>query len=156
MVCNECGGSCEFSHVSEDYVVHGKCRNCYVGYRLYASTKKRSIIKDFANLRVHHNDEQFRLLLRNGVYPYEYMSSWDKLEETKPPTKKAFHSNLHMSDSSDRDYEHAQKNWKEFGLKNFGEYHDFYLKTDVLLLSNEPDVFRITCLKHYKLDTAHF
>ena len=84
------------------------------------------------------------------------MSSWDKFEETKLPSKEAFHSNLNMSDISKYDYEHAQKVWKEFKLKNLGEYHDLYLKTDTLLLSNVFEAFMNTCLQHYKLDPAHF
>ena len=77
------------------------------------------------------------------------MSSWDKFEETKLPPKKAVHSNLNMSDISKCDYEDAQKVWKEFKLLNMGEYHDLYLKTDVLLLSNVFEAFRNTCLEHY-------
>ena len=94
MVFNVCGQSCEFCHVDEYYVAHGKCRNYYSGY----SKCQLSVNSNFDNLRVSHNDEQFRLLLRKGVYPYEYMSSWDKFEEMKLPPKEAFHSNLNMSD----------------------------------------------------------
>ena len=61
-----------------------------------------------------------------------------------------------MSGISDKDYEHTQKVWKGFDMKNVGEYHDPYLKTDVLLLSNVFETFRNTCLQHYKLDPAHF
>ena len=49
-----------------------------------------------------------------------------------------------------------QKVWKDVKLKNLGEYHDFYLKTDVLLLSNVFETFRHNCLDYYKLDPAHF
>ena len=84
------------------------------------------------------------------------MSSWDKFEETKLTPKKAVHSNLNMSDISKNDYEYAQNVWKEFKLLNMGEYHDLYLKTDVLLLSNVFEAFRNTCLEHYELDPAHF
>ena len=152
MVCNVCEESCEFTHVDEYYVAHGKCRNCYSGY----SERQLSVNSNFDNLKVGHNDEQFRLLLRKGVYLYEYMSNWDNFEETKLPPKEAFHSNLDMSDISKCDYEHAQKVWKEFKLKNLGEYHNLYLKTDVLLLSNVFEAFRNTCLEYYKLDPAHF
>ena len=155
MVCNVCGESCKLTHIDEDYVAHGKCEKCYCGYSK-RQLSVNSIFDDFDNLRVSHNDKQFRLLLRKGVYPYEYMSSWDKFEETKLPPKEAFHSNLNMSDISKCDYEHAQKIWKEFKLKNLGEYHDLYLKTDTLLLSNVFEAFRNTCLQHYKLDPAHF
>ena len=154
MPCNECGESCEITHIDEDYVAHGKCKNCYSGYSK-CQLNKDSILNDFGNLRVEHNDEQFRLLLRKGVYQYEYMSSWDKFEETKLPPKEAFHSNLNMSDIRKYDYEHAQKVWKEFKLKNLGEYHDLYLKTDVLLLSNVFETFRNDCMNTYKLDPAH-
>ena len=61
-----------------------------------------------------------------------------------------------MSGISDYDYEHVQKVWKEFKLKNLGEYHDLYLKTDMLLLSNVFEAFRNTCLEYYKIDLARF
>ena len=143
MVCNLCKDSCEITHIDEYYVAHGKCKKCYSGY----SKRQLFVNSNFVNLSVSHDDEQFRLLLRKGVYPYEYMSSWDKFEETKLPPKEAFHSNLNMSDISKYDYEHAQKFWKEFKLNNLGEYHDLYLKTDVLLLSNVLEAFRNTCLE---------
>ena len=84
------------------------------------------------------------------------MSSWDKFNETKLPPQEAFYSNLNMSDISNHNYSHIQKVWKGFNMKNFGEYHDLYLKTDVILLSNVLEAFRSTCLKHYGLDPAHF
>ena len=90
VVCNVCGESCEFTHTDKYYVAHEKCRNCYSGY----NKCQLSVNSNFDNLRVSHNDEQFRLLLRKGVYPYEYMSSWDKFEETKLPPKEVFHSKL--------------------------------------------------------------
>ena len=77
------------------------------------------LLNDFGNLKDNHTDEQFRLLLRKGVYLYEYMSSWDKFEETRL-LREVFHSNLNISDISKYDYEHAQKVWKEFKLKNHG------------------------------------
>ena len=45
---------------------------------------------------------------------------------------------------------------KEFGIHNLGDYHDLYFRTDVVLLANVFEAFRDTCLKHYKLDPAHF
>ena len=62
------------------------------------------------------NDDvnKFVLLLRKGVYPYEYMDSWTKLNETSLPPKKDFYSELTLEDITDKDYEHAQKGFKEY------------------------------------------
>ena len=61
-----------------------------------------------------------------------------------------------MSSISENDYQHAQRVWEEFGIHNLGDYHDLYLRTDVVLLANVFEAFRDTCLKHYKLNPAHF
>ena len=94
-----------------------------------------------------YSKDQYALLVRKGVYPYEYMMSWDKFKEIQLPPKQAFHSSLNMSEY---DYEHAQKVWGggEFNLKDLGEYHDLYLKTDVILLANVFEAFRDTCLEY--------
>ena len=101
-------------------------------------------------------EEQYELLVRKGIYPYEYKSSWDKFAESQLPSKKAFYSSLNMSNVSDDNYQHAQKVWSAFSIRDLGEYHDPYLKTDVILLANVFEAFRDTCLQYYKLDPAHF
>ena len=83
------------------------------------------------------------------------MLSWDKFNETRLPPEEAFYSNLNISNISDKDYFHTQKVWKGFDIRNMGEYHDLYLKTDVILLSNVFEAFKSTCLKHYGLDPVH-
>ena len=61
-----------------------------------------------------------------------------------------------MSSISEDDYQHAQRAWKEFGIHNLGDYHDLYLRTDVVLLANVYKAFMDTCLKHYNLDPVRF
>ena len=61
-----------------------------------------------------------------------------------------------MSGVSESDYQHAQRVWEEFRIRNLGEYHDRYLRTDVILLENVFEKFRETALAHYGLDPAHF
>ena len=100
--------------------------------------------------------KQRSLLVRKGVYPYEYMDSWSKFEEDRLPSIDDFYSKLNMSGISDDDYEHAKKVWEEFGLRNLGEYHDLYLKTNVIILSNVFEKFRDACMENYGLDPAHF
>ena len=103
-----------------------------------------------------YNEHQHKLLIRKGIYPYEYMDSWDRFEETNLPPKDSFYSTLSMSGVSETDYEHARKVWREFGINNMGEYHDLYLKTDVILLANVFEALRNVCLNNYGLDPAHF
>ena len=84
------------------------------------------------------------------------MPEWDRFEEAKLLPKEAFYSKLNMVGVSSENYEHARSVWKEFGIKNLGEYHDLYFKTDVILLANVFEAFREVCLKNYGLDPAHF
>ena len=110
---------------------------------------------DFKNLnRV--IKENTSLLTRKGCYPYDYVSSIDILQETKLPSKDLFYSKLYDEHISDEDYQHAIKVWKSFNCKTLKDYHDLYLKSDVLLLADVFENFRKTCLKHYKLDPYHY
>ena len=84
------------------------------------------------------------------------MSSWDCFEEMQLPPIEAFYSKLSMSSISNDDYQHAQRLWKEFRIHNLGDYHDLYLRTNVVRLANVYEAFRETFLEHYKLDPAHF
>ena len=99
--------------------------------------------------------KEFDLMIRKGVYPYDYMDSFDKFNE-KLPSKEEFYSLLNDEHISDKDYEHAQNVWNTFYLKNMGDYHDLYLRSDVLLLTDVFENFRKICLEYYKLDPCHY
>ena len=100
--------------------------------------------------------EKIDLVSRKGVYPYEFMDDFEKFKKQSLPKKTSFFSRLKQEKISDEDFEHAQKVWREFQLKNMGDFHDLYLKTDVLLLADVMENFRKLCEKHYGLDPAHF
>ena len=87
------------------------------------------------------------LLLRKGVYPYEYMDSWKRFNETELADKESFYNELNKEHITDEDYVHAQKVWKEFNLKNVSEYHDLYVQSDTLLLADVFENFRDKCLE---------
>ena len=95
-------------------------------------------------------------MLRKGVYPYEYLDSWEKFDKTALPPKKGFYSNLNLENISDEGYTHAQKIWDVFEIKNLGEYHDLYVQSDTLLLSDIFENFRNMCLNFYELDPLYF
>ena len=119
---------------------------------------RKKLIKWFASTHEFCNKDlnKFILLLRKGVYPYEYMDNWERFNETSLPNQKSFYSNLNMENINDIDYRHGNNVFKIFGLQNLGEYHDLYVQSDTLLLADEFDNFRNKCLEVYELDPAHF
>ena len=78
------------------------------------------------------------VILRKGVFPYEWLTDVKKLDETELPPIEAFYSSLSGCGISEEDYEHAQKVWNAFNSKSMRDYHDLYCKSDVLQLT---DVF---------------
>ena len=104
---------------------------------------------DFINLGSYYSGDIFNLLTKKGVYPYEYMNSFENLEETKLPPKEAFYSKLSDENISDKDYEHAKKVWETFKMKTLRDYHKLYNKVDVLLLADVFENFRNICIKNY-------
>ena len=132
-----------------------ECYNCKQRYR---KKFNKEIIKRFASTYEFCNNDlnKFVLLLRKGVYPFEYADTWERFSEISLPNKEDFYSNLNMEDTSDIDYRHANNVFKVFKLENLGDYHDLYVQSDTLLLADVFNNFRDMCLKEYELDPAHF
>ena len=124
------------------------------------STKSvNDLIKKFPRMYkfCNGNLNKFVLLLRKGVYPYEYMGCWERYNETFLPPKKDFYSELILEDISIilADYLHAQKVFNEY-CKDIGDYHNSYLQTDTLLLAEVFKIFRDKCIEVYGLDLSYF
>ena len=100
--------------------------------------------------------DNFKLLLRKGLYPYEYMDSFDKFKETQLPSKESFNSTFRNTKISDNDYKDARKVWKMFKCKNLGDNHDLYGKLDTLLLLDCFVIFWNMCLDNYTSDPCYF
>ena len=111
--------------------------------------------------------ESLEILKQKGAYPYEYMNSFKRFDEKKLCARKYFFSstktgkiyeNGKISDGhiSIEDYLTCEKIWSKFKMKNISDYHDHYLKKDVLLLADAFEKFIKTCLKYYELDPCHY
>ena len=101
-------------------------------------------------------DKKLELMSQKGVYPYDYVDSFEKFNEPQLPIKKYFYSILNNQHITDGDYHHAQNVWKTFNIKTMGDYHDLYLKSDILILADVFENFRKTCLEYYKLDPCNY
>lgn len=102
------------------------------------------------------NQNEFCLIKKKGVFPYDYIDSFKKFDESQLPSKNHFYNKLINSDISDEQYNHALNVWKTFKCKNLGEYSDLYLKSDVLILADIFENFRNVCMQTYGLDPAHY
>ncbi|XP_071055153.1 uncharacterized protein [Onthophagus taurus] len=112
---------------------------------------------DFKNVRKFfpHNN-QFKLLTKKGIFPYNYMNSFDKLNDTVLPCKDAFFNKLTLEAITDEQYLHAQTVWETFMCQTLKDYSDLYLKSDVLLLADVFEKFRQVCFRTYGLDPANY
>ena len=111
---------------------------------------------NFKEIHREYTGVQADLLLRKGIYPYDYMDKWEKFDEQHLPPRAAFFSRLRDEPCSEADYEHAQRVWREFHCHNIGEYHDIYLKIDVLQLADVWESYSHICKSNYNLDPAHY
>ena len=118
----------------------------------------KELIQRFANIYEFGNEDhnKFILLLRKGVYPYEFMDSWERFNEKLFPDKEAFYSNLNMEDITEVDYRHAKSVLKNLSNINLGDYHHLYVQNDTISLADVFENFRNMCIKVYELDPAHF
>ena len=132
-----------------------KCFNCKTYYK---KKFNKDLIKKFKNTYSFCNNDinKFVLLLRKGIYPYEYMDSWERFNEISLPSKEDFYSNLNIENIDDIDYKHGNNVFKIFKLENLGDYHNLYVQSDTLLLADVFENFRDMCIKVYELDPAHF
>ncbi|CAI2192333.1 2384_t:CDS:1 [Funneliformis geosporum] len=105
--------------------------------------------------KLSYTKEQLVLVYCKGVYSYDYIDSHCRFQDTELSPIHEFNSTLKDKISQD-DYKHAQKVWKKFRYKNLGEYHDLYLKTDVLSLADVWTEFRKMSMEYYKLDPSHY
>ncbi|XP_064467558.1 uncharacterized protein LOC135378445 [Ornithodoros turicata] len=101
-------------------------------------------------------EDYFRLVVRKGVFCYNYVTSFERYDEPCLPSRDQFFNQLNGSEVSEEDYRHAQNVFEKFQLKSLGEYSDLYLLTDALLLADVFQNFRIWALETHKIEPLHF
>ena len=123
--CTNCKSCLDYISTKDNQLIF-KCIECSKNRKKHFS---KDLIKRFENTFEFCNRgvNKFILLLRKGVYSYEYMDSWERFDEKLLPHKKDFYSNLNMEGITDVDYRHAGRVFKNFHNKNLGDYHDFYV-----------------------------
>ncbi|XP_075158156.1 uncharacterized protein LOC142231433 [Haematobia irritans] len=102
------------------------------------------------------NDHEFKLMRRKGVFCYEYLDSFQKLKDINLPSIENFYSKLTNKSCSQEDYNHAIEVWTTFNCRTLQDYMELYLKTDVLLLTDIFENFRILCKSIHKLDPCQY
>ena len=147
--------SFQFMSSSLDKLVNNitKCGKCE-----YCNNDEECSNPNYDNLKYTSKmfkDNKLKLMAKKGVYPYDFMDSFKTFDE-QLPSKEEFFSILNDKHISDKDYEHAKRVWKTLKCKTMGDYHDYYLASDVVLLSDVFENFRKTCLEYYKLDPCHY
>ena len=152
--CVDCKSDLSYMKVTDEALIF-RCFNCKKNYK---NEINKELIKRFASTYKFCNNDlnKFVMLLRKGVYPYEYMDGWDKFNETSIPNKESFYSNLTMENISETDYRPANNVFKTFKLDNLGDYHDLYVRSNTLLFADVFENFRKACIKTYELDPMHF
>ena len=108
--CDKCKGNMELINISGDYIASFWCEGCRT--KKTTDLGEEVLKKNFKHIsRFWECDEKFHLMIREGLYPYEYMDSWKKFEETSLPPKDAFYSRLNMKGISDQNFEHTRQVW---------------------------------------------
>ena len=152
--CLKCKSNLCYMKVMDETLIF-RCFNCKKNYKKEIN---KELEERFARTYKFYNNDlnKFVMLLRKGVYPYEYMDGWDKFNEKSIPSKESFYSNLTMESITETDYIHANNVFKTFKLINLGDYHDLYVKSNTLLLADVFENFRKACIRSYGLDLVHF
>ena len=105
--CKKCKSCLEYISIKDNKSIY-ECIDCNKNYKLHFN---KDLINRFANTYefCNENINKFILFLRKGVYPYEYMDSWERFDAAVLPNKDAFYSNLNIEDITGVDYGYAKK-----------------------------------------------
>lgn len=109
-------------------------------------------IDQFHELKKHFAPDQINLVAQKGIFPYDYITSYNCLNDTCLPALEKFYSKMTNKNIKTEEYNRACSIWSTFQCRTLGDYSDLYLKTDVLLLADVFQNFRFVCMSVYNLD----
>ena len=98
---------------------------------------------------------QRNLLTKKGIYCYDYMNNMTRFDETCLPHPIHFYNSLTGKDITKKQYEHAESVWATLNCTTMKDYHNHYLISDVLLLTDVFKNFRNMSMELYELDPIH-
>ena len=112
--CIDCKSCLDYMTTKDEQLIF----RCFKRKKNYKKGYNKELINRFDSIYKFCNGDinKFILLLRKGVYPYEYMNSWEKFNETSLPDKEAFYSNLNMEDITNVDHRHTKKVFKNLSM----------------------------------------
>ena len=144
--CIDCKSCLDYMTTKDEQLIF-RCFRCKKNYK---KDFNKELIQRFANIYEFCNGvlNKFILLLRKGVYPYEYMDSWERFNETSLPDKEAFYSNLNIEDITHVDYTHAKVVFQNLINKYLG---DTLVQSDTLLLADVFEILETCALKYMNL-----
>ena len=144
--CTDCKSYLDYMTTKDQQLIF-RCK------KNYEKDFNKELIKRFPNIYEFCNGDinKFILLLRKGVYPCEYMDSWERFDEASLPDKEAFYSSLNMEYVTNVDHRHAKRVFKSLNNKDLGDYNDLYVQSDKLLLADVFENFRNMCIKVYEV-----
>ena len=117
--------------------------------------RDRDKFNNFHSVRQHFPNH-LDLVCQKGIFPYEWLDSFEKLQYKGLPPLKDFYSSLRKENCTEQDHRHGLRAYDALTCKIFQDYMLVYLKTDVLLLADVFMSFRQTCITYYKLDPANY
>ena len=152
--CTNCKSCLDYMTTKDEQLIF----SCFRCKKNYEKDFNEELIQRFASIYEFCNGDlnKYILLLKKGVYQYEYTDSWERFNETSLLDKEAFYSNVNMEDITDVDYRHAKRVFKSLNNKNDHYRDDYHYHDLTLLLADVFENFRNMCIKVYELDPAHF
>nr|QTE04041.1 MAG: PolB [Phylloscopus inornatus densovirus] len=130
--------------------IAGTCaRMCFKDTFNFFSTSLANLVTTVTDWR--YTPVDFRNA--KGVFPYDWFDNYEKLNDKQlPEIANWFNKLLNKNTYS----EEAHKIWEKYKMTSFKEYHNMYMKMDVLQLADVFEEFRRNSVEKFDYDPVYF